>query len=71
MDDKEQDWIASPLHYKRRKMKEWFKTLTTKELRTWLKNFDQPNSLNGYFLGGPNKEHIEMARAEFNSRGLF
>lgn len=52
-------------------MKEWFKTLTTKELRTWLKNFDQPNSLNGYFLGSTNAEDIKLAKAELNSRGLF
>tara|TARA_R100001510_G_C7552146_1_gene135508 strand:- start:490 stop:648 length:159 start_codon:yes stop_codon:yes gene_type:complete len=52
-------------------MEKWFKTLTTRELKIWLKNFDKPNSLNGYFLGGPDKEHIKMARAELNSRGLF
>tara|TARA_R100001163_G_scaffold35808_1_gene27506 strand:+ start:486 stop:644 length:159 start_codon:yes stop_codon:yes gene_type:complete len=52
-------------------MKEWFKTLTTQELKTWLKNFDQPDSLNSFFLGATNHEDIELAKAELNSRGLF
>jgi hypothetical protein len=52
-------------------MEEWFKTLTTQELKTWLKNFDQPNSLNSFFLGATNHEDIELAKAELNSRGLF
>ena len=52
-------------------MKEWFKTLTTQELKTWLKNFDQPDSLNSFFLGATNHEDIELAKAELNRRGMF
>jgi hypothetical protein len=52
-------------------MEKWFKTLTTKELKTWLKNFDQPNSLNSYFLGATNPEDIKAAKAELNRRGMF
>ena len=52
-------------------MEKWFKTLTTQEIKTWLKNFDQPNSLNSYFLGATNVEAIELAKAELNRRGMF
>ena len=49
-------------------MEKWFKTLTTQELKTWLKNFDQGGMLYSYFLGDSDKEQIKMARAELNRR---
>ena len=52
-------------------MEKWFKTLTTQEIKTWLKNFDQPNSLNRYFLGSTNPEDIKLAKAELSRRGMF
>tara|TARA_A100001391_G_C5060856_1_gene276020 strand:- start:1243 stop:1401 length:159 start_codon:yes stop_codon:yes gene_type:complete len=52
-------------------MEKWFKTLTTQEIKTWLKNFDQPNSLNSYFLGSTNPKDIKAAKAELNRRGMF
>jgi len=49
-------------------MEKWFKTLTTQELKTWLKNFDQGGILADFFTSDFDKEHIKMARAELNSR---
>lgn len=51
-------------------MEKWFKTLTTRELKTWLKNFDQGGILAGYFTSDFDKEHIKLARAELNRRGV-
>ena len=44
-----------------KKMESWFKTLTIKELSTWIKSFD--NSTLGYFLDNqPSELDIKAAK---------
>ena len=43
-------------------MEEWFKTLTIKELSTWIKNFDNSNLLNQFLDNQPTDEDINIAK---------
>ena len=41
---------------------------TIKELKKWIKTFDNPNSTMNYFLGGASQESIEKARSILNDK---
>ena len=52
-------------------MEQWFKSLTIKELSTWIKNFDN-SSLNQFLNNGPTDEDIITARKILkNKRSYF
>lgn len=42
-------------------MEEWFKTLTIKELSTWVKNFDN-STLNQFLDNQPNEKDLKTAK---------
>ena len=50
------------------KMKEWLKTLTTKELKTWLRNMERYPLLNYFTDNGPSDEDLAIARTELKNR---
>ena len=49
-------------------MKNWFKTLTTQELKTWLRNMERYPLLNLLSARGPSNEDVAAARAELKNR---
>ncbi len=49
-------------------MKEWLKTLTTKELKTWLRNMERYPLLNYFTDNGPSNEDLAIARTELKNR---
>ena len=52
-------------------MEKWFKTLTIKELSTWIKNFDN-SSLNQFLNNQPTDEDIITAKKILkNKRAYF
>ena len=52
-------------------MESWFKTLTIKELSTWIKNFDN-STLNQFLANQPSENDIKAAKKILkNKRAYF
>lgn len=51
-------------------MEKWFKTLTIKELSTWIKNFDN-FSLNQFLNNGPTDEDIITAKKILKNKRAY
>ena len=51
-------------------MESWFKTLTIKELSTWIKNFDN-STLNQFLANGPSDEDIITAKKILKNKRAF
>ena len=52
-------------------MESWFKTLTIKELSTWIKNFDN-STLNQFLANQPSNDDIKAAKKILkNKRAYF
>ncbi len=49
-------------------MKNWFKTLTTQELKTWINRMERYPLLNYFTANGPSNEDLAAARAELKTR---
>jgi hypothetical protein len=52
-------------------MKEWFKTLSIKELSTWIKNFDNSSLLNQFLDNQPTDEDINIAKKILKNKRAY
>ena len=51
-------------------MEKWFKTLTIKELSTWIKNFDN-STLNQFLDNQPTSEDIKTAKRILKNKKAY
>jgi hypothetical protein len=52
-------------------MEKWFKTLSIKELSTWIKNFDNSNLLNQFLDNQPTDEDINIAKKILKNKRAY
>ena len=51
-------------------MEKWFKTLSIKELSTWIKNFDN-STLNQFLDNQPSEEDLKMAKKILKNKRAY
>ena len=51
-------------------MEKWFKTLSIKELSTWVKNFDN-STLNQFLDNQPSEEDLKMAKKILKNKRAY